>query len=134
MQIWKNIFTELQKVGNRGYTTGFALGDNNGDSYSYDISKGLAGADFLCEFKGEKRDDYFLVKIKNKILLNDEVEIITPKEQFRAVVENIKSEDGEEQELGNTNDDVYIKFSQSPNDYKYALVRTVGVKEYANQA
>ena len=45
-------FIELQKVGNRGYTTGFALGNNNSESYSYDISKGLAGADFLCEFKG----------------------------------------------------------------------------------
>ena len=127
-------FIELKKVGNRGYTTGFALGDNNGESYSYDISKGLAGADFLCEFKGERDEEYFLVKIKNKMLLNDEVEIITPNEQFRAVVESIKTKDGEELELGNTNDDVYIKFSKSPENYKYALVRTVGVKEYAAQA
>lgn len=62
-------FLELQKVGNRGYTTGFALGDNNGESYSYDISKGLAGADFLCEFKGDVKDgNFFLVKIKIKCL------------------------------------------------------------------
>ena len=53
--------------------------------YSYDISKGLAGADFLCEFKGEKNTQgAFFVKIKNKVLLNDEVEIITPDEQFTA--------------------------------------------------
>ncbi len=43
-------FEELLKVGNRGYTTGFYLGDGYPkDGYSYDISKGLAGADFLCE-------------------------------------------------------------------------------------
>lgn len=48
-------FLELKKVGNRGYTTGFALGNNNSDSYSYDISKGLAGADFLFEFHGKKK-------------------------------------------------------------------------------
>ena len=134
-------FLELQKVGNRGYTTGFALGDNNGDSYSYDISKGLAGADFLCEFKTghceERSDvaipsDYHLVKIKNKMLVNDEVEIITPKEQFKAVVEGFKTLDGEDVELGNTNDDIYIKFSKSPEDYKYALVRTVGIKTPMN--
>ena len=47
-------FLELKKVGNRGYTTGFALGENKSDSYSYDISKGLAGADFLFEFHGKK--------------------------------------------------------------------------------
>ena len=56
------------------------------------------------------------------------MEIITPDEQFTAAVEGIKNEDGEELPLGNTNDDVYIKFSQSPKDPKYALVRTIGVK------
>ena len=138
-------FHELLKVGNSGYTTGFALGDNNGDSYSYDISKGLAGADFLCEFQQTGRlncnsgsdspigevvipENYYLVKIKNKMLLGDEVEIITPDEQFTATVEGIKNEEGEDLPLGNTNDDVYVKFSQSPKNYKYALVRTVGIK------
>ena len=126
-------FIELQKVGNRGYTQGFALGDNNGDSYSYDISKGLAGADFLCEFKKFKTDDdFYLVKIKNKMLLNDEIEIITPDEQFKTKVIAIKNEKGEEVEVGNTNDDVYIKFSQPPEDYRYALARTIGVKQHVS--
>lgn len=126
-------FIELQKVGNRGYTTGFALGQNNPDSYSYDISKGLAGADFLCEFKGEKNSegDYF-VKIKNKILLNDEVEIITPDEQFTTRVIRITNDIGEEQPLGNTNDDVYLKFDKEPVNYKYALARTIGVKDHVS--
>ena len=121
-------FQELKKVGNRGYTTGFALGDNNGESYSYDISKGLAGADFLCEFRDLKDGDFNFVKIKNKVLLNDEVEIITPEEQFKAIVEEIKDDKGENLELGNTNDEVFIKFSQSPKNYKYAIARTVGIK------
>ena len=126
-------FLELKKVGNRGYTTGFALGDNNSDSYSYDISKGLAGADFLCEFRSEERNitipsEYHLVKVKNKMLVGDDVEIITPKEQFVTKVEGIKDENGEDLDLGNTNADVYIKFSQSPQDPEFALVRTVGIK------
>ena len=127
-------FKELQKVGNRGYTTGFALGDNNGESYSYDISKGLAGADFLCEFQRVSEYDlnsfegYYLVKIKNKMLLGDEVEIITPDEQFTAVVEGFKNKDGEDLSLGNTNDDIFVKFSRSTKNPKYALVRTVGIK------
>ena len=126
-------FIELQKVGNRGYTTGFALGENTPDSYSYNISKGLAGADFLFEFHG-KTDDSYLVKIKNKVLLNDEIEIITPSEQFTTKITEIKNKDGEEQPLGNTNDDVYLKFEKEPKDYKYALARTVGVKEYVSKA
>lgn len=123
-------FIELQKVGNRGYTTGFALGENKPDSYSYDISKGLAGADFLCEFK-DKTDAGYLVKIKNKLRLNDEIEIITPNEQFITKVTGI-IKDGAETDIGNTNDDVYMKFSREPKDYKYALARTIGVKAHVS--
>lgn len=125
-------FIELKKVGNRGYTTGFALGENKPDSYSYDISKGLAGADFLFEFKGVEKDGTYLVKVKNKVLLNDEVEIITPTEQFTTKVVEIKTEEGETIDLGNTNADIYVKLEQAPIDYKYALARTVGVKEYVS--
>ena len=127
-------FIELQKVGNRGYTTGFALGNNDSGSYSYDISKGLAGADFLCEFKGDKKllelEDgvYYPVKIKNKMLIGDEVEIITPDEQFRTKLLAVKDENGIDLGLANTNDDVYLKFDKTPKAYKYALARTVGVK------
>lgn len=123
-------FIELQKVGNRGYTTGFALGENKPDSYSYDISKGLAGADFLCEFKDKTHEGY-LVKIKNKIHLNDEIEIITPEEQFITTVTEI-IKDGENTDLGNTNDDVCLKFTVEPKNYKYAIARTIGVKNHVS--
>ena len=62
------------------------------------------------------------------MLVGDEVEIITPDEQFITKVEAVKNTDGEDLPLGNTNDDVYVKFSQSPKNPKYALVRTVGIK------
>lgn len=134
---------ELKKVGNRGYTTGFALGENKSDSYSYDISKGLAGADFLFEFHGKKKhneidfasnsdDNFYFVKVKNKVLLGDEVEIITPKEQFVTKITEILNEKGESMELANTNADVYLKFDKEPLDYSVALARTVGVKEHVS--
>ena len=125
-------YMELLKVGNRGYTTGFALGENKPDSYSYDISKGLAGADFLCEFQGQEKDGTYLVKVKNKMLKGDEVEIITPKEQFRTTVEKIIDEEGDEIQVANTNADVWMEFSQNPEDYKYAITRTIGVKEHVS--
>lgn len=118
---------ELKKVGNRGYTQGFYLGNNDSESYSYDVSKGLAGSDFLCEFWGVNNDGFYKVKIKNKFLLNDEVEIITPKEQFLTKVVAIKDKNNIECEVANTNDECFIKFEQSPQDSKYALARTPGV-------
>ena len=44
----------------------------------------------------------------------------------------IKNEEGEEKPLGNTNDDVWIKFSQSPAEFKYAIARTIGVKSHVS--
>lgn len=122
-------FLELKKVGNRGYTTGFALGDNNSESYSYNISKGLAGADFLCEFWNRRDDGYFLVKVKNKMLPGDEIEVITPTEQFQTKVLEILDEKGLTLDVGNTNAEVYMKFSNEPKDWKYAMARTIGIKE-----
>ena len=125
-------FEELKKVGNRGYTTGFTLGDGAG-GYSYELSKGLAGADFLFEFHGKDKIDgneLYLVKIKNKIMPNDEIEIISPSEQFKTKILSIYDEKGIELEVGNTNAQVYVKFDKEINDYKYAIARTIGIKEY----
>lgn len=126
-------FNELLKVGNRGYTTGFYLGDGEypNDGYSYDISKGLAGADFLCEIL-DKKDDYYKIKTKNKFYINNDIEIISPSEKFIAQAIEIKDENGEEKEFANTNDDLWVKFDKPINEYKYAIARTVGIKNNEN--
>ena len=123
-------YEELKKVGNRGYTQGFYLGNNNSESYSYEISKGLAGADFLCEF-WDKKDDTYLVKTKNKFLKGQEIEIITPDEQyFTYATKIISKKTNEELEVANTNDELYIKFEREPKNYKYALARTKEIKNH----
>ncbi len=121
-------FEELLKVGNRGYTTGFYLGEGYpSDGYSYDISKGLAGADFLCEIS-DKNGEWYKITTKNKFNKNEDIEIITPSEKFVTQVVEIKDKDGEDVELANTNNELWVKFSHAPKDYEYALVRTVGIK------
>lgn len=122
-----SLFDELLKVGNRGYTTGFYLNKPDGNGYSYDISKGLAGADFLFEVK-DKKDNLLHVKIKNKINTGDEIEMISPDEMFKTKILKIYNFDMEEQEVGNTNDDIYVELSVVPENYKYALGRTIGIK------
>ena len=152
--IWENpqadmqpYFEELLKVGNRGYTTGFYLGEGYPkDGYSYDISKGLAGADFLCEICGKynsdgiettglepNEDDWYRIKIKNKFFKNEDIEIISPSEKYITQVTEIKTSKGEELELANTNDDLWVKFAKAPTEYKYALARTIGIKGDVNE-
>ena len=126
-------FNELLKVGNRGYTTGFYLGEGYPkDGYSYDISKGLAGADFLCEF-WDFDGEYYKIKTKNKFNKNEDIEIISPSEKFITQVTEIKNMKGEELELANTNDELLVKLTQAPKEYKYALARTVGIKGGVNE-
>ena len=120
-------YEEIRKIGNRGYTTGFYLHKPDSEGYSYDISKGLAGADCLCVFM-DKDEKGFKVLTKNKFLLNDEIEIITPDECFKATVIKITDEKGKEKEVSNTNDESWLELSQGPKNCKYALARTIGVK------
>jgi len=130
----QSYFDELLKVGNRGYTTGFYLGDGEypSDGYSYDISKGLAGADFLCEIHG-KENGYYRIITKNKFFKNEDIEMITPTEKFVTQVVEIKDLKGEEQELANTNHELLVKFTREPEDFEYALVRTVGIKNNSKE-
>lgn len=124
----QSFYDELLKVGNRGYTTGFYLGEGYPkDGYSYDISKGLAGADFLCEF-WDKTDGWYKIKTKNKFNKNEDIEIITPTEKLITQVTEIKNSKGEELELANTNDELFVKLTNEPKEYEYALARTVGIK------
>lgn len=124
----ENNCNEVAKIGNRGYTTGFYLDKPDSEGYSYDISKGLAGADFLCIFL-DKHENGFKIKTKNKILLNDEIEIITPEEKYTTkVVKIVDPKSGEEKPLSNTNDEDWIELERSPKDHRYALARTIGIK------
>ena len=138
--VWNNpnadmqpYFEELLKVGNRGYTTGFYLGEGYPkDGYSYDISKGLAGADFLCEFH-DKKDDWYKIITKNKFNKNEDIEIITPSEKFTTQVTEIRNEKDEDIELANTNNELWVKLTKAPKEYQYALARTVGIKGMVNE-
>lgn len=87
----------------------------------------MAGADFLFEF-WDKKEDKYLVKIKNKLLLGDEIEIITPNEKFITKVTSITNKDDDDLCVANTNDELYLTFLREPEAHKYALARTIGIK------
>lgn len=126
----KEAFEELKKVGNRGFTEGFFMGNNDSSSYSYEISKGLAGADFLCIFL-DKNENRFKVVIKNKMLLNDEFEIITPDFKTSVKVVSITNDKGGKTDVANTNDEVWMELACDTgwqSQWQWALGRTMGIK------
>ncbi len=128
-------FLELKKAGNRGYTEGFFFDNNDSTSYSYDISKGLAGADFLGIIQKKQSENTFEVLIKNKISLNDEIEIITPNFSTIARVSKIEHAKKGESAVANTNDEIDLTFETENTDWikewQFALLRTKGIKEFS---
>ena len=129
-------YNELLKVGNRGYTTGFFLGNNDSTTYSYDISKGLAGADFLGIIQ-ELTDNKIKVLMKNKVYLNDVFEIITPNYSTKAKVINIINNKRETNEVAHTNDVVLMEVETTNDDWKkeanFGLLRTIGIKDNSKE-
>ncbi len=127
-----DMMLQLLKIGNRGYTTGFYLDEQDHEGYSYDISKGLAGSDFLFEFWDKIEHNGKIlhkIKIKNKVLINDKIEVITPDECFETQILKIYNDKlDEEKEVGNTNDEIWAELSVEPENYKYAIARTTGIK------
>lgn len=129
-------YNELLKVGNRGYTTGFFLGNNDSTTYSYDISKGLAGADFLGIIQ-ELEDNKIKVLMKNKVYLNDEFEIITPNYSTKAKAINIINDKRETNEVAHTNDVVLMEVETADDNWKkeanFGLLRTIGIKDNSKE-
>lgn len=122
------LLNELKKVGNRGYTTGFSLGEVPDDEYKYDSSLSSAGARFYAIIN-DKDENGFLTKMKYKIQKGEEVEIFNPKHQSKATITQITDLNGNDLDVANTNQELYLKFSPIDwleNDYKMAIIRSVG--------
>ena len=122
-------FEELKKAGNRGYTEGFFI-HNDETSYSYDISKGLAGADFLGIVE-DVFENQFKVLVKNKMNINDKIELITPNESRNVEITKIIHPKKGEVAVANTNDEIILELEfEDEKEIKAqnALLRTRGLK------
>lgn len=119
---------ELKKVGNRGFTTGFALGQIPDDEYRYESSTSSQGARFYAIIKNKDENGY-LCKMKYKLEKGQKVEIFNPKNQSETEVLEIKDLFGNDLDVANTNQEVYLKFPQIDwlkDDYNMAIIRSLG--------
>ena len=122
------LLSELKKVGNRGFTTGFALGKVPEDEYRYESSTSSQGARFYAIIKNKDENGY-LCKMKYKLEKGEKVEIFNPKNQSEAEVLEIKDLYGNDLDVANTNQELYLKFNQIDwleNDCDMAIIRSVG--------
>jgi len=89
------LLTTLEGLAHRGYTEGF-LRRHTHDSYQnyaqgYSISE---RQQFVGEFTGERRGDWAEVAVKNKFLLGDSLEIMTPGGNLNCTLEALQDARG----------------------------------------
>ena len=84
-------FEELQSTGNRGFMPGFFLGDLQQNSTRYDSNQFLQTHTYVGTIKTSKNEkEYFIeIDVKNRLDKNDELEIISPKENFFVKITNM---------------------------------------------
>ncbi len=90
------LMTTLESLAHRGYTEGF-LRRHTHDAYqNYDYGYSVSDSQqFVGEFTGKRRGDFAEVEVKNKFILGDSLELMTPKGNviFKLeTMENRKSE------------------------------------------
>ncbi|MDF7628704.1 tRNA 5-hydroxyuridine modification protein YegQ [Erwiniaceae bacterium L1_55_4] len=85
----------LEGLAHRGYTEGF-LRRHKHDSYQ-NYEQGFSVSErqqFVGEFTGERRGDWAQIAVKNKFLLGDSVEIMTPQGNLNCTLESMQNDKG----------------------------------------
>ena len=85
----------LEGLAHRGYTEGF-LRRHTHDSYQ-NYEQGFSISErqqFVGEFTGERRGDWAQIAVKNKFLLGDSVEIMTPEGNLNCTLETMQNDKG----------------------------------------
>ncbi len=115
--IIKQAKEELKKISNRGYWTGFIFGDEPPhlfDKAYLATEWEFAGTTKMIFDKDNERKRKRLVFVHNKLLVGDQVELITPDRNITAKIKKIINEDGESVESahGGLNKFFLIEFNQ----------------------
>ncbi|EOV3351478.1 tRNA 5-hydroxyuridine modification protein YegQ [Vibrio cholerae] len=118
-----SLMTTLESLAHRGYTEGF-LRRHTHDAYqNYDYGYSLSDTQqFVGEFTGKRRGAMAEVEVKNKFILGDSLELMTPKGNVIFTLEAMENRKGEATDDAKGNGHfVYIPVPEEL-DLSYALL------------
>ncbi|MFQ1048405.1 tRNA 5-hydroxyuridine modification protein YegQ [Avibacterium paragallinarum] len=119
----ESLMDTLESLAHRGYTEGFLRRHTHDEYQNYDYGYSISERQqFVGEFTGVRKDGLAEVAVKNKFLLGDEVELMTPKGNIVFKIQRMLNRKSEEVEaaLG----DGHFVFLDVPEDLEldYALL------------
>ncbi|HNZ53678.1 MAG TPA: U32 family peptidase [bacterium] len=72
------VFKLLNRIKNRGYSTGFMKGNVTPDDYQREGDGSNSEADFVANITDEKKDGDFVVEVRNRLFAGETLEVLEP--------------------------------------------------------
>ncbi|WP_087025273.1 tRNA 5-hydroxyuridine modification protein YegQ [Thaumasiovibrio subtropicus] len=92
----ENLMGTLESLAHRGYTEGFLKRHNHTEYQNYDYGYSVSDAQqFVGEFTGKRRGDLAEVEVKNKFVVGDSLELMTPKGNVIFTLETMENRKSE---------------------------------------
>ena len=118
-----SLMDSLESLAHRGYTEGFLRRHTHDEYQNYDYGYSISDRQqFVGEFTGVRKDGMAEVAVKNKFLVGDSVEIMTPQGNITFTLNKLINRKGEEVDAGRG--DGHFVFLEVPDnvDLEYALL------------
>jgi len=78
--------TELKKTAHRAFTTAYLLGAND-RTVNYDDSQSKGSHKFIANVvEGNENRDYALIEMRNRFIVGDQLEILSPSQSFNKII------------------------------------------------
>ena len=74
----EEVFKLLNRIKNRGYSTGFMKGNVTPDDYQLEGDGSNSEADFVANITDEKKDGDFVVEVRNRLFAGELLEVLEP--------------------------------------------------------
>jgi putative protease len=91
--------TELKKTAHRAFTTAYLLGEND-RTVNYDDSQSKGTHKFIANvLEGNRGRDYAIIEMRNRFVVGEKLEVLTPTDSFNKVVTVEKMTNLKDQEI-----------------------------------
>lgn len=110
-----DLMTTLEALAHRGYTEGFLRRHAHQEYQNYDYGYSLSERQqFVGELTGERHHGLAEVSVKNKFMLGDKLEMMTPKGNIHFTIEHMENQKGEKTDVAPGNG--YTVYLPIPED------------------
>ncbi len=119
----ESLLTTLESLAHRGYTEGFLRRHTHDQYQNYDYGYSISDSQqFVGEFTGKRFGDLAEVDVKNKFILGDSLELMTPNGNVHFKLEKIENRKGESIEEAKGNGHFVFIPVPADLDLEYALL------------